>query len=368
MNASALQYTSFASFSGREKLKGVLAMPLRTGVSYFGNRTIRHVAADMQDIRNSGFDYVVHCFTESDLLWGLESMRDIVRISHEIGLEVHLDPWGVAGVFGGEALSKFVTWNNDACQVLGDGSRVGVICLNHPKLMPFLSEWIDAGVDIGADVLFFDEPHWYPGDDWYIGHTIGPISERWSCRCAICQELYRAEYSTDLPQFRTSEVQQFRSDAVLRLTRDLIGYAKGKGATTDLCLLPHGITFDLVGVADWNPFGAIPGLDMFGTDPYWRAGDTVPMEPYVRPNARATRELCDAHNLRDQYWVQGYGFPTGTEHEIADAIAIALEEGMTDIAIWSYRACEPMSKLWSDDIEASWQTVVGSLREAKERS
>lgn len=343
-------------------------MDLRTGVSYFGNRTIRHVAADMQDIRDSGFDYVVHCFTESDLLWGLESMREIVRISHDIGLEVHLDPWGVAGVFGGEALSKFVTWNTDACQVLADGSAIGVICLNHPKLVPFLREWIDAGIDIGADALFFDEPHWYPGDTWYIGADKGTRETRWSCRCAVCLDLFQERYGQDMPLNRTPEVQAFRADAVLNLTTELIGYSSAQGVVTDLCLLPHGITFDLVGVDNWEPFGAIAGLDMFGTDPYWRAGDTVPMEPYVRPNAKAVRDLCDAHALRDQYWVQGYGFPKGTEHEIADAIAIAMEEGITDIAIWAYRSCDPLSKLWSEDIEATWRVVVDSLRKAKEGS
>ena len=111
---------------------------MRTGVSYFGNRTLRHVAADMEDIAASGFDYVVHCSTESDLLWGQETMREIYRISHELGLEVHVDPWGVAGVFGGEAMSKFVTWETEICQVLADGSRIGVACLNQPKLMDWL--------------------------------------------------------------------------------------------------------------------------------------------------------------------------------------------------------------------------------------
>ena len=86
---------------------------MRTGIAYFGNRTLRQVAADLADIAGSGFDYVVHCSTESDLLWGYETMREIYRISHELGLEVQADPWGVAGVFGGEALSKFVTWEID---------------------------------------------------------------------------------------------------------------------------------------------------------------------------------------------------------------------------------------------------------------
>jgi hypothetical protein len=341
-------------------------MTIRTGVSYFGNRTLRHVQADMEDIAASGFDYVVHCCTEADLLWGYETMREIVRISHETGLETHLDPWGVAGVFGGEALSKIVALEIDACQVLADGSRAGALCLNHPRLLSILHEWIDGGVAIGADVLFFDEPHWYPGDLWFAGELRGDPELRWSCRCEVCLERFREQHGHEMPLRLDDEVRAFRADAVLRLTTDLIGYAKTRGATTDLCLLPHGITFELVGVPDWDPFGRIPGLDVFGTDPYWRAGDTVPMEPYVRPNAAAVRELCQRHGLRNQYWVQGYGFPKGTEMEIAGAIQIALDEGMTDIAIWSYRACEPMSRLWSEDIEATWRVVVETLARAHE--
>ena len=53
---------------------------IRTGAAYFGNRTLRHVRADLQDMADSGFDYVVHCFTESDLIYGIETMREIVRM------------------------------------------------------------------------------------------------------------------------------------------------------------------------------------------------------------------------------------------------------------------------------------------------
>ncbi len=320
----------------------------------------------MEEISLVGFDYVVHCFTESDLFWGIESMREIVRISKDLGLEVHLDPWGVAGVFGGEALSKFVAWEMSSCQVLADGSSIGVTCLNQPVLLSFMKEWIDAAIDIGADVLFFDEPHWYPGDLWYIGVPKGDPARRWSCRCRVCRELFRDQFGHDMPHSLDDEVRAFRDDAVLRLTSDLIRYAKHKYVTTSLCLLPHGITFDLVGVTDWQPFGAITGLDVFGTDPYWRAGETVPMESYVRPNAIAVRSLCEQFGLRSQFWLQGYGFPKGSEHEIADAIEIALDEGMNDIGIWSFRACEPMSKLWSEDINATWNVVTSSLQRARD--
>lgn len=342
-------------------------MGLRTGVAYMGNRTLRHVAADMQDIAAAGYDYVVHCYTESDLLWGQETMREIVRISHEVGLEVHLDPWGFAGVFGGEALSKFVTWETGLNQVIADGSQVGITCLHQPKLRAFMGTWIDAAIDSGADVLFWDEPHWYPGDLWYYGEVRGDPSRRWSCRCDLCQQLFRERFGHDMPLDRTPEVDQLRHDAVFAFTRDLVGMAKDRGVRQGLCLLPHGITFDLVGVADWEPYLAIPGLDFFGTDPYWRAGDTVPMEPYVRPNAVEVREACRRHGLENQFWVQCYGFPAGTEHEIADAIGIALDEGMTDIGIWSYRGFEPFSKLWPADIEKVWAVTNEALASGRAR-
>jgi hypothetical protein len=67
----------------------------------------------------------------------------------------------------------------------------------------------------------------------------------------------------------------------------------------------------------------------------------------------------------NQFWIQGYNFPAGKEHEAANAIAIAVEEGMTDLAIWSYRACEPMSALWPADIEKTWDVVMRALRNAK---
>jgi hypothetical protein len=338
---------------------------METGVAYFGNRTLRHVQRDLEDIASSGFDYVVHCFTENDLLYGHETMRQIVKASHDVGLAVHMDPWGVAGVFGGEAFSKWVTWEMDACQVLADGSRVGVACLNRPELLDFLHTWIDAALDCGADLLFFDEPHWYPGDLWYFGRQIGNDARRWSCRCAVCLELFRDRFGHDMPLDLDDEVRQFRQDAVLALVTDLIGYGSGRGAQQALCLLPHGITFELVGVSDWGPFLQIPGLDIFGTDPYWRAGDTVPLAPYVRPNAAAVRKMCDRYGLEDQFWIQGYGFPDSTEEEPARAIEIALEEGMTNLAVWSYRSCEPISKLWSADNNKVWSVVTQALATAQ---
>ena len=48
-----------------------------------------------------------------------------------------------------------------------------------------------------------------------------------------------------------------------------------------------------------------------------------------------------------------------------NAIQIAVEVGMTDLAVWCYRACEAMPALRSADIEKTWDTVVAALRERR---
>ena len=71
-----------------------------------------------------------------------------------------MNPWGLGRTFGGEAESRFVTMNPDACQVLDDGRRVAAACLNNPRYRAFCAEWADAALDAGADLVFWDEPHW----------------------------------------------------------------------------------------------------------------------------------------------------------------------------------------------------------------
>lgn len=316
-------------------------------------------------MKREGFDYVVHCFTESDLLDGLEAMRAIVHMSHEIGLEVQVDPWGLAGVFGGEAFSKFTAWENDACQVLADGSWVGVACLWHPKLRAFVHRWIDAAIDIGTDVMFWDEPHWYPGDLWYFGEPRGDDAARWSCRCGICQERFRTNYGHEMPADFTDEVIQFRIDAVLDMVKDCVSYSSGRDVRQTVCLLPHGQFHKLVNLPDWAPFASLPEIDTFGTDAYWRVSPPIPMEPFLTDNAIAVREMCERFGKVPQFWIQGYNFPAGREWEAAYAIKVAVENGMTDLPVWAYRGCEAMSRLWPESIDKTWSTIVQALARAK---
>ena len=101
---------------------------MQTGVSYFSSRTHRHVRADLSDIAEHGCTYVVHCFTETDLAYYRDTMREIVEATRDAGLEVWLDPWGVAGVFSGETFTRFPLDHPETWQVLSDGRRAPGAC------------------------------------------------------------------------------------------------------------------------------------------------------------------------------------------------------------------------------------------------
>ena len=63
----------------------------RAGVSYFGVRILRHVRRDLADIAARGYTAVLHTFSENDLAYYRDTMREIVAASHDRGLEVHCE-------------------------------------------------------------------------------------------------------------------------------------------------------------------------------------------------------------------------------------------------------------------------------------
>ena len=154
----------------------------RAGVAYFGNRIVRHVAADMEDLADAGFGGVLHTFSENDLAWYRGTMGRIVAASHDAGLRVAVAPWGVAQLFGGEAESAFTAANPDVGQVLDDGRSTPAGCPNNPAVRSFVRAWADAAIESGADQVFWDEPHWVHPE--HFGLDPG----RWGCRCRRSEE------------------------------------------------------------------------------------------------------------------------------------------------------------------------------------
>jgi len=172
---------------------------IKTGVSYYGPRSLPHVEADMAAIKANHVSYVVHTFSENDFMFYRQTMKDIFDITRRQGLGVHADPWGLLGIFGGEAFSDFVSFQTDVRQVLSDKRSGAAACPNHPDTLKFMKKWVDAAVEAGADVIFWDEPHFYmPG-------RFGRSESRtvWGCLCDYCRAKYKRMYRKNMTAKKT---------------------------------------------------------------------------------------------------------------------------------------------------------------------
>lgn len=357
---------------------------MQTGVSYFSSRTLRHVRADLKDIAEQGCTYVVHCFTETDLAHYRETMREIVQATHDVGLEVWLDPWGVAGVFSGETFTRFPLDHPETWQLLSDGRRVGVACPNHPETRKFLREWVDTCATAGGDVLFWDEPH------FYIGLWKGDLSGAWSCRCEVCLGLFRERFGQEMPVEFTAKVRAFREASLLDLLTGLCRAGRERGLRNALCLLPADLrsrgfpepeqrlrralerrlieapagaieAMLHVGVGDFDTAAAIPDLDIFGCDPYWYLFGTD-AEAFMRAYGQAAKGASQKHGRGVQLWVQAFSVPEGREDELRTGLRVAAEVGATHVAAWSYEATASMSQIRCARPDLVWRILGEEFR------
>ena len=51
---------------------------MKIGMAYYDSRLLKHVRADLDDMVAHGCTYVVHCLSETDVLFYKESMRAVV--------------------------------------------------------------------------------------------------------------------------------------------------------------------------------------------------------------------------------------------------------------------------------------------------
>jgi hypothetical protein len=323
------------------------------GVSYFGNRILRHVAADMEGLAADGFTRVLHTFTENDLAYYRESMGRIVAASHDAGLDVSLAPWGVAQMFGGEAESRFTAFNPDAGQVLDDGRATPAGCPNNPAVRAFVRAWADAAIDTGADHVFWDEPHWVHPEHF------GLDPARWGCRCRHCQARFAERTGgAPMPSEPTPEVLAFRQDSLVEFVADLVAHCAAQEAATTVCLLP--LVGGVHGLPDWSAVAALPGLGTLATDPYWKAFGE-PARPFVARFSELVGRLAADHGVGAQIWIQGFRMEPSDEPDIRAAVAAARAAGIQDLWTWGFEACGHMSALAGGDPAAVWEVLRDAL-------
>ena len=361
---------------------------MQTGVSYFSSRVLRHVRADLQDILEHGCTYVVHCFTETDLAYYRDTMKEVVRATHDAGLEVWLDPWGLAGIFSGETFTRFPLDHPETWQVLSDGRRAPAACPNHPETRAFLRGWVEACATAGGDVLFWDEPH------FYVGLWKGDRSGAWACRCDICLGLFKGRCGYEMPAEFSPDTKAFRESSLLDLLAELCRTGHEKGLQNALCLLPtdlaaHGFpqpqerlrralesrlgatlagAVDAmlhVGVGDFETAAAIPDLDIFGCDPYWYLFGTD-AEAFMRAYGQEAAAAARKQNRGLQFWVQAFSLPEGREHELRTGLRVAAEVGATHVAAWSYEATASMSSMRCPRPDLVWNIIGEEFRRLRD--
>lgn len=324
---------------------------IQTGVSYFGNRWTHHINKDLDDITSHHCTFVVHTFSENDLHFARGTIGKIFRATLDHNLGCWADPWGVMGLFGGEAFSAFVPRHLEACQVLNNGRIVPAACPSADETRTEMKLWIDAAIEAGADTIFWDEPHLFIPE--WESSEVAP-RESWACRCTHCQVRYQNEFGSVMPSIFTSELRAFRQNLLIDFLGEMIAYTKSQGAKNAVCLLP--VDEASLESLPWERVSSLPGIDIFGTDPYWLIFKRNVQE-FVSEQSQKVVAVCRKHNIQPHIWVQAFKVPAGHESEIELALTTARTEGVPILAVWGYRGCEALSKIACERPDEAWKVV-----------
>ena len=76
--------------------------------AYYGNLYMEEFKNHVAEIKGHGFDSILFCITETDLLYNLEIFKEFRAYAEVQELGCWANFWGGAGVFGGEAISSVV--------------------------------------------------------------------------------------------------------------------------------------------------------------------------------------------------------------------------------------------------------------------
>jgi hypothetical protein len=274
-------------------------------------------------------------------------------------LEVWVDPWGVGGVFGGEALSKFLLDHPQDWEVLSDGRRVPTACLNKPAFRHFMQEWVHTARRLGAQVIFWDEPHFF--FSWSL-----EWEGIYACVCDACQALYRREEGGRLPPRLTAGARLFRQRTLRRFLEQMMGFAQTEGCRNALCLYAHEghPTYDAI----WQDLSTLPAMDIFGCDPYWRwPPRRKDVWAHVGRFAQKVVAATAPGKKSSQIWIQAMRLARGQEGEIEKACQAAAQAGVTHLAAWSFDGGALLDTVLAEDPAAVWRVVTRAFAKLRGR-
>lgn len=305
------------------------------GVAYFGSRILRHVVDDMQLIADLGFTDVLHTFSEDDLRHYEKQMHKIVDATHDAGLRVTIAPFGVAGMFGGEASSYLLAEHPEVRQVDPFIGPVPAACPMSNHTRDYLQGWLRSATNLGVERVFWDEPHW--------GF---PAGTHRPCVCNSC--LGRAWAN---PAGKPEE-------GLLDLLTELTAATASMRADAVICLLPKELGG--TSLTDWRKVARIPGLVELSTDPYWQSAG-MPVEPFVSSTTRKLVAAVQGTSVATSSWLQGFGLGLRDELETAAAIRGMQKNGVDDLWVWAFEGAGHMTSLATTEPEAVWAYLTQQL-------
>lgn len=317
------------------------------GVSYFGNRYLKHARNDLADIAEC-CTYVVHAFSERDLYFHKSAMENIFTETRKKGMQVWVDPWGVGGVFGGETFSRFLLDHRRAWQFLSTGEAVKSACLNHPDFRAFMKEWVRNVKDLGGEVILWDEPHVYLTLEL-------EISKIYTCTCPVCEAKFMKKYAEKMPLHRNRLIQEFRIESMKDFLTDVMAYAKKLKLINALTIYAYkgNREYDRL----WDMAASLEHVDIFGCDPYWIWQGRHDPEEHVGYYAAKVSHTCTRYQKTPHLWIQAMKFARGDEKTISKAVQTAVDCNITNIAAWSYDGGELLDNVYSEDSKNVWKTV-----------
>ena len=264
-----------------------------------------------------------------------------------------MNPWGLGRTFGGEAESRFVTMNPDACQVLDDGRRVAAACLNHPRYRAFCAEWADAALEAGADLVFWDEPHWVVPE-----HVGVDDPTRWSCTVRRLSRALRPRLpggprrrGARLPRgvARRLPRRAHRARACARRPQHGLPAPRGRGRARRARLGRRRRRFRASTSSRPIPTG--------------RASTRRPARSFAASRSSSSRRRPATVSPRSS------GCPRSASRaadipDLEDAVSAARAAGVERVWVWGYEACAHMSHLATPDSLEVWERACRAARRA----
>lgn len=296
---------------------------LKTGYAYHGNRMLNHAEQDLRDMAAHHGNIVVHMLSHTDWDRHKTTIKEMVDMTHGLGMEAWIDNWGLGGSPGDK--SHFLAYYPDAHIYYSDGTMHPTqVCINSPDYRRFTKEWIDVVEYTGAKKIFWDEP--YLPNKTVDGKTV------YSCACKRCRALFAEKYGYDMPAEENDDVNAFRLDSIVDYFREVTEYSASRGLENSVCVMlgTSGISLETS-----EKLFTLKHIDDIGSDPYWVGKKVDPYE-YAYNGAKLNLELSEKYGKKHNLWVQTFNNPRGDEEDIITATEALYDAGARTILAWGY--------------------------------